>query len=145
MIDLLRISKAIAAQIVEQAVLAHPVESCGVVAGPRDSGLPERLIQLRNRAQSETFYEVDSADLYDLYREMSKRGEDPVVIYHSHTSTPAYPSDTDVRLAAEPAAHYVIVSTPEIRDGALADHVASAFRSFRIQDGRIAEEPVELW
>ena len=144
MIGLLRISADIASQIVAQAVQDHPIEACGVVAGPSDSGVPNRLIQLRNRAQSPTFYEVDSADLFALYQEMSQRGEDPVVIYHSHTSTPAYPSDTDVRLAAEPSAHYVIVSTPEIRDGALVDLVGGAFRSFRIRDGRIAEEPVEL-
>ena len=141
---LLRISEAIASQIVAQAVQDHPIEACGVVAGPSDSEVPERLVQLHNRAQSTTFYEVDSADLYALYREMAQRGEDPVVIYHSHTSTPAYPSDTDVRLAAEPSAHYVIVSTPEIRDGAVADAVGGAFRSFRIQDGKIAEESVEL-
>ena len=144
MIGLLRISTNIASQIIAQAVQAHPIEACGVVAGPSDSEVPDRLIQLRNRAQSRTFYEIDSADLYSLYQEMAQRGEDPVVIYHSHTSTAAYPSDTDVRLAAEPLAHYVIVSTPEIRDGALVDLVGRAFRSFRIQDGRIAEEPVEL-
>lgn len=140
----LRIPKTIASQIVAQAMHDHPIEACGVVAGPSDSGMPKRLVQLRNVARSPTFYEVDSGDLFDLYREMAQRGEEPVVIYHSHTSTPAYPSDTDVRLASEPSAHYVIVSTPEIRDGALGDSVGSEFRSFRIQDGRIAEESVEL-
>jgi proteasome lid subunit RPN8/RPN11 len=142
---MLRIPEAIAAQIVEHAMNEHPIEACGVVAGPSESGIAERLVRLRNRAQSPTFYEVDSADLYELYREMASRGEDPIVIYHSHTSTAAYPSDTDVQLAAEPLAHYVIVSTPQLRGGDLADDVGRSFRSFRISNGRIAEESVELW
>jgi proteasome lid subunit RPN8/RPN11 len=58
------------------------------------------------------------------------------VIYHSHTATEAYPSRTDVGFASEPGAHYVLVSTRE------ADTVE--FRSFRIVDGEITEEPVEV-
>ena len=68
-----------------------------------------------NAAMSPTFYEFDSGDLLRLYREMDDNDEEPVVIYHSHTATEAYPSRTDVNLAREPGAHYVLVST---RDGA---------------------------
>jgi [CysO sulfur-carrier protein]-S-L-cysteine hydrolase len=63
---------------------------------------------------------------------MDQRGEEPVVIYHSHTATEAYPSRTDIALAAEPAAHYVIVST---RDPDQAE-----LRSFRITGGAVTEE-----
>ena len=66
-----------------------------------------------NAARSPTFYEFDSADLLALYREMDDRDEEPVVIYHSHTATEAYPSRTDISLAQEPGAHYVLVSTRE--------------------------------
>jgi [CysO sulfur-carrier protein]-S-L-cysteine hydrolase len=59
-----------------------------------------------------------------------------VVIYHSHTATEAYPSRTDVSLAQEPGAHYVLVSTRE------PDH--TEFRSYRIVDGEVAEEEVEV-
>src|SRR5690606_30380633 len=62
--------------------------------------------------------------------------EEPVVIYHSHTATEAYPSRTDVDLAAEPGAHYLLVSTRK------PDTVE--IRSFRIVDGQVAEEPVYL-
>jgi [CysO sulfur-carrier protein]-S-L-cysteine hydrolase len=67
---------------------------------------------------------------------MDANDEEPVVIYHSHTATEAYPSRTDISYAQEPNAHYVLVST---RD---ADH--AEFRSFRIVDGEVTEEPVEL-
>jgi proteasome lid subunit RPN8/RPN11 len=89
-----------------------------------------------NAARSPTFYEFDSADLLKLYREMDANDEVPVVIYHSHTATEAYPSRTDVSYASEPDAHYVLVSTrePEIDE----------LRSYRIVEGEITEEPVEV-
>ena len=89
-----------------------------------------------NAARSPTFYEFDSMDLLRLYREMDKRGEWPVVIYHSHTATEAYPSRTDITYASEPDAHYVLVSTRE------EDEVE--FRSFRIVDGVVSEEEVQV-
>src|SRR4051812_37028928 len=95
-----------------------------------------------NAAGSPTFYEFDSTDLFQLYREMDGNGEEPVVIYHSHTATEAYPSRTDVSLAQEPNAHYVLVST---REAAAAEGTADVdFRSFRIVDGEVTEEPVEV-
>src|SRR5687767_16039680 len=97
-----------------------------------------------NAARSPTFYEFDSADLLRLYRDMDDRDEVPVVIYHSHTATEAYPSRTDVAYASEPGAHYVLVSTREHgnRTGLAGDDVE--FRSFRIVDGEVSEEGVEV-
>ena len=89
----------------------HPDEACGVIAGPEGSDRPERFIPMLNAARSPTFYEFDSGDLLRLYRDMDSRDEVPVVIYHSHTATEAYPSRTDISYAAEPEAHYVLVST----------------------------------
>ena len=99
--------------IVAHAKRDHPDEACGIVAGPEGSDRPERLVEMVNAAGSPTFYEFDSTDLLRLYREMDDRDEEPVVIYHSHTATEAYPSRTDIGLAMEPHAHYVLVSTRE--------------------------------
>ena len=93
-----------------------------------------------NAARSPTFYEFDSGDLLRLYREMDDRDEVPVVIYHSHTATEAYPSRTDVSYASEPEAHYVLVSTRETG----SDEGPYELRSFRIVDGGIAEEQVDV-
>ena len=89
-----------------------------------------------NAARSPTFYEFDSLDLLKLYREMDERDEEPVVVYHSHTGTQAYPSRTDIAYASEPGAHYVLVSTRE------PDTVE--FRSYRIVDGIVTEEDVRV-
>lgn len=122
--------------IVAHARRDHPDEACGVVAGPAGSDRPERFVPMLNAAMSPTFYEFDSTDLLRLYKEMDERDEEPVVIYHSHTATEAYPSRTDVKLAQEPNAHYVLVSTRE------ADTVE--FRSYRITDETVTEEDVEV-
>lgn len=107
-----------------------------MVAGPFGSGRPTRLIPMRNAARSSTFYEFDSMELLSLYREMHLRDEEPIVIYHSHTATEAYPSRTDIKLAAEPHAHYVLVCT--------ADPDTTPFRSFRIVDDVVTEEEVQV-
>ena len=133
---MLVIDQATVAAIAAHARRDHPDEACGVVAGPAGSDRPERFVPMANAARSPTFYEFDSHDLLRLYREMDDRGEVPVVVYHSHTATEAYPSRTDIALAAEPAAHYVLVSTraPD------RDEV----RSFRIVDGVVTEEDVRV-
>ena len=133
---MLRIDRATYDQIVAHARRDHPDEACGVVAGPVGSDRPERFVPMLNSARSPTFYEFDSGDLLRLYREMDERDEEPVVIYHSHTATEAYPSRTDVSLAQEPGAHYVLVSTRE------PDH--TELRSYRIVDGAVSEEEVSV-
>ena len=97
--------------IVAHAKRDHPDEACGVVAGPEGSDRAERFVPMVNAAGSPTFYEFDSTELLALYKDMDARDEEPVVVYHSHTATEAYPSRTDIGLASEPNAHYVLVST----------------------------------
>ncbi len=137
---MLSIRRDLVDQIVAHARADHPDEACGVIAGPVGTRRPERFIAMVNAARSPTFYEFDSTDLLRLYREMDDRDEIPVVIYHSHTATQAMPSRTDIALAAEPDAHYVVVSTRETGplDGPYE------FRSFRIVDGEVSEEVVEV-
>lgn len=89
----------------------HPDEACGVLAGPEGSDRPERHIPMTNAERSPTFYRLDSGEQLKVWRAMEDADEVPVVIYHSHTATEAYPSRTDVKLATEPDAHYVLVST----------------------------------
>jgi proteasome lid subunit RPN8/RPN11 len=132
----LTIDRATRDAIVAHARRDHPDEACGVVAGPEGSDRPTRFIPMLNAARSPTFYEFDSADLLRLYQEMARNDEEPVIIYHSHTATEAYPSRTDIAYASEPNAHYVLVSTRSSED--------VEFRSFRIVDGVVSEEPVAV-
>lgn len=137
---MLEISQELVDAIVAHARRDHPDEACGVIAGPIGSDQPTRFIPMINAARSPTFYEFDSGDLLRLYREMAANDEDPIVIYHSHTHTEAYPSRTDISYASEPNAHYVLVSTRETgnEDGPFE------FRSYRIVDGVVTEEEVRI-
>ena len=126
--------------IVAHAKRDHPDEACGVVAGPEGSDRAERFIPMVNAAGSPTFYEFDSTELLALYKDMDARDEEPVVVYHSHTATEAYPSRTDIGLASEPNAHYVLVST---RQHGNSDGPVE-FRSYRIVDGVVTEEDVTI-
>ncbi|NIK61783.1 Mov34/MPN/PAD-1 family protein [Kribbella shirazensis] len=140
---MLVIEKATYDAIVAHARKDHPDEACGVVAGAEGSDRATRFIPMLNAAMSPTFYEFDSGDLLRLYKELDERDEEPVVIYHSHTATEAYPSRTDINLAQEPGAHYVLVST---RDGADSPEYDGPveFRSYRIVDGEVTEEEVRV-
>ncbi len=137
---MLTIDRATVDAIVEHAKRDHPDEACGIVAGAAGSDRPSRFVPMVNAAGSTTFYEFDSMDLLTLYKEMDEHDEEPVIVYHSHTATEAYPSRTDIGLASEPGAHYVLVST--------RDHGNSPgpveFRSYRIVDGMVTEEEISV-
>jgi [CysO sulfur-carrier protein]-S-L-cysteine hydrolase len=132
----LTISRELRDKIVAHARADHPDEACGVLAGPAGGDRPERFIPMENAERSPTFYRFDSAEQLKVWREMDDRDEEPVVIYHSHTATEAYPSRTDISYASEPGAHYVLVSTRNEAD--------TEFRSYRILDGAVTEEPVSV-
>jgi [CysO sulfur-carrier protein]-S-L-cysteine hydrolase len=122
--------------VVAHARRDHPDEACGIVAGPAGSDRPVRVVEMTNAERSPTFYRFDSQEQLRVWREMDDRDEEPVVIYHSHTATEAYPSRTDVSLAQEPGAHYLLVSTR-------ADDEVE-IRSYRIVDGEVSEEEVRV-
>ncbi|MCX2931516.1 M67 family metallopeptidase [Mycobacterium sp. CVI_P3] len=122
--------------MVAHARTDHPDEACGVLAGPAGSGRPERHIAMVNAERSPTFYRFDSGEQLRVWRAMDENDEAPVVIYHSHTATEAYPSRTDIAYAAEPDAHYVLIST--------RDPDGHELRSYRIVDGVVTEEPVTI-
>ena len=122
--------------MVAHACRDHPDEACGVIAGPEGVDRPERLIEMENAERSPTFYRFDSGEQLRVWRAMDAADEVPVVIYHSHTATEAYPSRTDVSYASEPDAHYVLISTRDPEEHEL--------RSYRIVDGIITEEQIDV-
>jgi proteasome lid subunit RPN8/RPN11 len=133
----LRIERRIRDAIVAHARRDHPDEACGVIVGPVGSDRAERLVPMANAERSPTFFTFDSQELLRLYRDLDDRDEEIVVIYHSHTATEAYPSRTDVSYAKwNPDPRWVLVST--------RDPHTVEFRSYRILDGVVTEEPVRF-
>ncbi|TAK65953.1 MAG: M67 family peptidase [Dehalococcoidia bacterium] len=120
-------------EMIAHARADAPNECCGIIAGK--DGRPMRLYRAINAEASPYRYSVDAKDLLRIHRDADSNGWDFLVIYHSHTHTEAYPSPTDVRLATWPDAYYVLVSLME---------EAPVVRAFRIEDGTITEEAIEL-
>ena len=120
-------------------IIAHaredaPNECCGIIAG--NDGSATKLYRALNAEASPYRYNVDPKDLLRIYRDIDGNGWDVLAIYHSHTHTEAYPSPTDVKLAAWPEAYYVIVS--------LEDDANPVLRAFRIEDGQVTEEELQV-
>jgi len=126
--------------MVAHARADHPDEACGVITGPAGSDDPQRFVCMLNADRSPTFFRFDPTEQLRLYREMDDRDEEIIVVYHSHTATEAYPSRTDISYAAEPQAHYVLVSTTESG----REEGAVSVRSYRIVDGQVSEETIHI-
>ena len=112
----------------------HPDECCGVISAK--DGAASRLFEMENAERSPTGFVFDSAEWLRVYRDIDDADEEPLVVYHSHTATEAYPSRTDVRWSATAGfPHWLLVSTasepPEVR-------------SFTIDDGVVTEEELRL-
>lgn len=131
---MLELPRAMADRIVAHARRDHPDEACGIVAGRQ--GRATRVVEMANAERSPTFYRFDAQEQLRVWRELDDADEVPLVIYHSHTATPAYPSRTDIALAGEPDAHYLLVSTRDPQDVEI--------RCYRIREGTVEEEDLHL-
>lgn len=117
-----------------EEMLAHareeaPNECCGIIGGK--DGEASTLYRATNAEASPLRYTLDPNDLFRItFREIPERDEEMLAIYHSHTASPAYPSQTDINLATYPDAVYLILS---LADG------EEPLRGFRIADGQVTE------
>ena len=131
----MRISPALRDAIVSHARADAPNECCGVVA-TRD-GVVVGVYAAQNVAASPLRFEIDSLELLRLVTGIEDRGEELGAIYHSHTRSAAYPSQTDVNFAAGwPGVEWIIVG--------LAADEAAEFRSFRIDGGVVTEVGIDV-
>lgn len=131
--DPLRIDRATWDALVDHAESDFPFEVCGLLGIDDDGSI--RHFPIDNAERSMTYYVMDAKQMLHAMREIED-DELHLVIYHSHSHTQAYPSATDVRLAAYPDATYAIVT--------LQDRDAPDIRAFNIVDGEVTERPVEL-
>ena len=131
---MIRLGRRFHDQIVQQAFEELPNEACGLIAAT--DGTPVRLYRMRNADESPTTYRLDPKEQLRTFDEIEDEGLDLYAIYHSHTHSEAYPSETDRRQAFYPEAYYLLVS--------LADRDAPVLRGFRILDGEVTEEEVRI-
>ena len=132
----------IAPELLEQ-VVAHareeaPNECCGVLAVELDrseTGRPPRAVSVHravNTAASPLRFEIDGREVLSLIERIEGEGLELGAIYHSHTRTAPYPSQTDINFAAHwPGVEWLIVG--------LSAGGAPEVRSYLIDDGRVEE------
>jgi [CysO sulfur-carrier protein]-S-L-cysteine hydrolase len=110
-----------------------PNECCGMIASA--DGEAVRVYRATNSAASPLRYEIDGLEQYRIQTEIDDAGWDLGAIYHSHTRSAPYPSQTDINLAFYPESLYVIVGLaggePEVR-------------AYRIVDERVSEVALEV-
>jgi [CysO sulfur-carrier protein]-S-L-cysteine hydrolase len=129
-----RIPQQILDQLIAHAREEAPNECCGMIGGA--DGSATTVYRSLNAEASPLRYSLDASDQFRIMQEMEKRGEELVGIYHSHTGSAAYPSQTDVNLAAYPDAVYLIVS--------LEDPQNPDVRGFWIRDRQIEEAELDV-
>ena len=111
-----------------------PNECCGLVAS--SNGDAVRIYRAANAEHSPVKYVVDPRDQIRIQNEIDEKGWDLGAIYHSHTRTEPFPSQTDINLARNwPDPLYVIVGVA----GDDAD-----VRAFRIVDGTVTETELDV-
>jgi [CysO sulfur-carrier protein]-S-L-cysteine hydrolase len=129
----MKLSQALYDQMVEHARAEAPDECCGMVSS--SNGEAVKVYPAVNAAASPLRYEIDGAEQYRIQMEIDDAGHELGAIYHSHTRSKPYPSQTDINLAFYPDALYVIVGLagdePEVR-------------AFRIRDGQVTEAELEV-
>ena len=130
----MRIASQLLDEIIDHARSEAPIECCGMVAS-RD-GAAVRVYRATNAAASPLRYEIDGAEQYKIQMEIEEAGLDLGAIYHSHTRTEPYPSQTDINLAFYPDAVYVIVGL----GGDQPDVRAYEIRDGRVQDAELVVE-----
>jgi proteasome lid subunit RPN8/RPN11 len=129
----MKLTKGQIDDLIAHAREEDPNECCGLIGG--SDGEATTLYKARNAEASPLRYNLDPADQFRIMTAMEEKGEDLVAIYHSHTKSPAYPSQTDINLAAYPDALTVIVSLKEREE---------PVRAYLIRDSQVEEVELDV-
>jgi proteasome lid subunit RPN8/RPN11 len=131
----MRIARSLVDEMVAHAREDLPNECCGMVGGV--DGEAKEVIRVANAAASPLRYEMEPKAQYDAYTGIEDQGHELLAIYHSHTKSAAYPSQTDVNQAvAWPDQVYLIVS--------LADEEAPDVKGYLLRDLKIADAEITI-
>ena len=132
----MRISRALLDDVIAHARADAPNECCGMIAS-RD-GEAVAVHRARNKSASPLRYEIDGMEQYKIQSAIEDAGLELGAIYHSHTRSEPYPSQTDVNYAANwPGVEWIIVGVTSGSDPVVRSYLIG-------QDGAISEVPVDV-
>ncbi len=131
----MRISQDLIDEIVAHSRDDLPNECCGLIGGGGDE--VSSVHRARNAAATWLRYELHPTDQLRIMNRLEDDGEELVGIYHSHTKSEAYPSQTDINLAEMwPDPLYLICSLEHADDPVV--------RAFAIRDGGVEEVDLDV-
>ncbi len=108
-----------------------PNEACGYLAGKDGVGL--KLIPMTNVDHSPEHFTMDAKEQFQAVKDARSEGLKLIGIYHTHPETPARPSNEDIKLAYDPNISYLITSM-----------IDEDIKSFKIKNGEVTKEPIEI-
>jgi [CysO sulfur-carrier protein]-S-L-cysteine hydrolase len=129
---MLRIPKEIHEAIVDHAQNGFPLEVCGILGG--NDGVVSSHFPMTNTDASNEHFMMEPKEQFAVVKALRARGEEMLVIYHSHPESPARPSQEDIRLALTPNVYHLIVS--------LVERETPVAKAFSISNGVV--QPVEV-
>lgn len=121
-------------EMVEHGLAGFPNEACGLLAGKE--GRPIKFFAMTNQDASPVSYRLDPREQLEVFTQLDDEGWDLLGIFHTHTHSEAYPSDTDRKQAFYPEATYLVMS--------LSDRSNPVLRGFTMQDGLVEEQEVRI-
>lgn len=130
---MIRIPKPIYEAIINHARREAPLECCGILAGK--NGIVQKAFEVKNAEQSSFRYSMAPPEQLRVFDEMEREQMEMLAIYHSHTHTDPYPSETDIQLAFYPDVVTVIISLKE---------ESPEVKAFRIVEKSIQPEEIEM-
>ena len=131
---MIELGRSLYRDIVEHGLREFPNEACGLIAAKE--GTPTRVYAMKNVDASPVSYRLDPKEQLKVFSEMDDEGLELAGIYHSHTHSEAYPSETDRRLAFYPDSRYLILS--------LSDRDDPVLKAFRIENDEVTEEELSI-
>jgi len=126
-----------------EAIASHakkglPNETCGLIAGKIENNIKtvEKVYLLSNPDNSPEHFSIDPREQLAAVKDMRALGLFPLGNFHSHPSTPARPSEEDIRLSYDPKASYLILSLAE---------ESPVLKAFEVTNGEAAQQTLEFF
>jgi proteasome lid subunit RPN8/RPN11 len=121
-------------ELISHAKEGFPLEVCGILGGIGES--VSAIYRMTNTDASNEHFMMEPKEQFSVVKDLRTKGLTMLAVYHSHPETPARPSEEDIQLALTPGVSHVIIS--------VADFLQPVVKSFKIDQGKVTSEAIEL-
>ena len=130
--QVIRLPKELADEMVGHAREEYPRECCGMLAG--ENAAISKLFKIKNIAPRIDEYELDPLEQVNAFEEIDRLSLKLLGVYHSHPDNPCYPSGLDINQAFYPNTLFFIIS--------LEDMIDFQLKAFKMCEEKVEEETI---